>query len=64
MPEDGVECESFTIVFINFLLVYENKYYLSAYLDNSPDKIVDKQMIDYLDDSLSQSDENYFDFDK
>ena len=63
MPEDSVECESFTIVFIKFLLVYENKYYLSAYLDNS-DKMVDKQMIDYLDDSLSQSDENYFDFDK
>ena len=32
-PEDGVECESFTIIFIA-LLVYEGKSYLQAYLDN------------------------------
>ena len=31
---DGIECESFTIIFIDFLLVYEGKYYLQAYLDN------------------------------
>ena len=28
LPEDDVECESFTIVFIDSLLSYENKYYL------------------------------------
>ena len=26
MPEDGVECESFKIISIDSLLVYENKY--------------------------------------
>ena len=31
--KDGVECESFTIISIDSLLVYENKYYLQAYLD-------------------------------
>ena len=28
VSENGVECESFTIISINSLLVYENKYYL------------------------------------
>ena len=28
VPEDGVKCESFTIISIDSLLVYENKYYL------------------------------------
>ena len=31
LPEDDVECESFTIVFIDSLLSYENKYYLQVY---------------------------------
>ena len=31
MPKDGVECESFLIISIDFLLVYENKYYLRVY---------------------------------
>ena len=26
IPEDGVECESFTVISIDSLLVYENKY--------------------------------------
>ena len=46
VPEDGVECESFTIISIYFLIVYENKYYLQVYLDNCAYKTVEKQMID------------------
>ena len=48
VPEDGVECESFTIISIDSLLVYENKYYLHIYLDNVAYKTVDKKMRDYL----------------
>ena len=25
-PEDNIECESFTVISINFLLVYKSKY--------------------------------------
>ena len=57
VTEDGVECESFTIISIDPLLVYENKYYLQVYLDNCAYKIVDKQGIDYLDENLFESDE-------
>ena len=38
------------------LLVYENKYYLQAYLHNSTYKIIDKIIKDYLDDHLFHSD--------
>ena len=54
MQEDGVEYESFAIISIESLLVYENKYYLQVYLDNCAYKIVDKQMIDYLNDNIFQ----------
>ena len=27
VPEDDIECQSFTVISINSLLVYENKYY-------------------------------------
>ena len=43
---------TFTVIHINFLLVYENKYYLQVYLDNCAYKIANKQMTDYLDDNL------------
>ena len=52
MPEDDIECESFTVISIDSLLVYENKYYLQVYLDNCVYKIVHKQMTDYLDENL------------
>ena len=58
VPKDGVECESFTIISIDSLLVYENKYYVQVFVDNFAHKIVDKQMMAYLDDNLSDSDEN------
>ena len=60
MPEDGVGCESFTVISIDSLLVYENKYYLQVYLDNRAYKIVGKKMIDYLHDNVFESDEDYF----
>ena len=31
VPEDYIECESFTVISIDFLLVYENKYYQQVY---------------------------------
>ena len=51
VPEDEIECESFTVISIDSLLVYENKYYLQVYLDNCVYKIVNKQMTDYLDEN-------------
>ena len=48
VPENGVECESCTVISIDSLLVYENKYYQQVYLDKCAYKIVYKQMIDYL----------------
>ena len=32
--EDWVECQSFTIISTDSLVVYSNKYYLQVYLDN------------------------------
>ena len=52
MPEDNIECKSFTIISIDSLLVYESKYYLQVYLDNCAYKILNKQMINYLNDSI------------
>ena len=54
------ECESFTAISIDSLLVYENQYYLQVYLDNCVYKIIDKQMADYLDDNHFKIDENWF----
>ena len=30
VPKDGTECESFTVISIDSLLVYENKYFLEV----------------------------------
>ena len=51
MPDD-IECASFTVTSIEYLLVYDNKYHLQVYLDNSAYKTVSKQMTDYLDENL------------
>ena len=32
--EDDTECEFFTVISLDSLLVYENKYYQQTYLDN------------------------------
>ena len=60
VPEDGVECEPFTIISINFLLVYQNKYYLELYLNSFVYQILNKQMIDYLYDNLFEANEYWF----
>ena len=52
VSEDDIESESFTVISIDSLLVYENKYYLQVYLDNGAYKIVKKQMTDYLDENV------------
>ena len=49
VPEDGAACESFTTICIGSLLVHENKYYLQVYLDICVDKIVNTEMVDYLE---------------
>ena len=62
VPEDSVECESFTVISIYSLRVYEDNCYPQVYLDNFAYKIVDKQMIDYLDDDLFDTDDDYADY--
>ena len=52
VPEDGIECDFFTVISIDSLLIYENKYYLEVYLDNCAYKIANKEMADYLDDNF------------
>ena len=56
--EVGVECEPSTIIFINFLLVYENKYYLSVNLGKCAYKVVNMQMNNYLDENIFECDQN------
>ena len=51
VPEDDKECEYFTVISIDFLLVYDTKYYLQLYLDNCDYTILNKQMTDYLDET-------------
>ena len=58
VPEDGVVCESFTVISIDSLLVYDNKFNLQVYLDNCAYKIADDQMTDYLNDNLFVTDED------
>ena len=56
VPEDDVECELFTVISINSLLVYDEKYYLQVFLDNCAYKTVNKQVTDYLDENLLKHD--------
>ena len=58
VPEDGVKCVSFTVIYIDPLPAYNNKYYLQVYLDDCTYKIVNTQMIDYLDHNRFESDKN------
>ena len=60
VPENDTECESFTVISIDSLLVYENKYYLQVYLDNCAYKIANKQRTDCLDDNLFEINEDSF----
>ena len=58
MPEEDIECGSFTVISIDSLFAYEKNYYLLLYFNNCAYKIVDKEMADYLDDNLFESYEN------
>ena len=49
VPQDGIECESFTVISMDALVAYKKKYYRQVYLDNCRYKIAKKQMTDYLD---------------
>ena len=60
VPGDGVECESFTVISIDSLLVYDNKFYLKVYLEKYAYKIEDRKVIDYLDDNLFETDKDFF----
>ena len=51
-----MECESFTVISINSLLVYENKYYQQVYFDSCASKVVDKQMTYYLGENPFETD--------
>ena len=52
MPEDNVESESFIFVTDNL------QYSLQVYLADCAYKIANTQLIEYLDNNLSESDEN------
>ena len=49
-----------TVISTDFLLVFEKKYYLQVYLDNCGYKMIDKQMIDYLNVNRFGADEDQF----
>ena len=48
MLDNGIECESCILISIDSILDYD-KYYLQVYLDNCAYKIVNTQMLDYLE---------------
>ena len=48
MLESCVECDSFRIIYIDSILVYENKYYLQVYYYTCAYEIVGKQMVDLM----------------
>ena len=52
MPDDGIKCESFTVISVYSLLVNNSKYYLKVYWDSCAYKIIGKKKIDYLDTML------------
>ena len=58
VPEDDIKCESFLVISIDSLTVYKSKYYLKVYLDNCAYKIVDHQMMYYLDENPFETDED------
>ena len=52
VPKDDIKSKSFTVIATESLLVYQSKYYLQVHFDRCAYKIVNKQMIDYLDENL------------
>ena len=58
VSEDHIEYESFAVISIDALLVYKTKCYLQVYLDNCAYKIIEKQIIDYLDENPFETDKD------
>ena len=58
VSEDHIEYESFAVISIDALLVYKTKYYLQVYLDNCAYKIIEKQMINYIDENPFETDKD------
>ena len=56
VPEDDIEYESFIAISVDSLLVYESKYCQQVYLDNGVYEIAKKEITDYLDDNLFETD--------
>ena len=52
MTEGDIECELFTVISSDSLLVFKNKYYLQVYLENCAYKVVNKEMTNYIDENL------------
>ena len=52
MTEGDIECELFTVIPSDSLLVFKNKCYLQVYLENCAYKVVNKEMTNYLDENL------------
>ena len=46
VPKDDIQCKSFTVISIDSLILYKNKYYICAY------KMLNKQMTDYLNENI------------
>ena len=58
VSDNGVESEFLTVISIDYLRVYGNKHCLQVHLDNYAHKIMDKKIIDYLDDDLFWANED------
>ena len=58
VSEDHIEYESFAAISIDALFVYKTKCYLQVYLDNCAYKIIEKQMINYLDENPFETDKD------
>ena len=56
VPEDDIEYESFIAISVDSLLVYKSKYCQQVYLDNGVYEIAKKEITDYLDDNLFETD--------
>ena len=61
MPEDKIECGSFTVISIGYLFVYKNKYHLQLYLENYAYKVANKQITDFLGNNLFKKQILYYD---
>ena len=52
MPEDDIECQFFSVISIDSLLLFDKKYYLQVHLHNCAYKTVNKQMTEYLEENI------------